>query len=137
MESNLSILSEKQKEVYLLREKNMSFAKISEKLGISETAVRGRYTNAIRRIKEYEHYNKVKERNTIQVAFPITRGELLLIYEGLRLLTKSKPYAVSKNVLTDIEGRKSYKRTLIDNLIERAEEAIENTFNSVSKDEKF
>lgn len=128
METAFSILSEKQKEVYLLREKNMSFAQIAREIGISPSAVRGRCIAAARRIKGYEVYHKIQEQNTVQVEFPITRGELRLIREGLELLAASKPYAVSENVFTDIEGRKSYKRTLIDQLINRAGNVLRNDY---------
>lgn len=128
MENNLSMLSEKQKEAYLLREQNLSFSKIAEKIGISPSSARGRYHAVLRRIQEYEHYNAVRERNNVPVTFPLTRGELQLIHEGLYLLTRSKPYLVYANVRLDPEEeRKSYKRLLIDNMIERAEEVLDET----------
>ncbi|MEZ3495956.1 MAG: hypothetical protein K1V97_00045, partial [Lachnospiraceae bacterium] len=42
MENKFLLISEKQKEAYLLREQNLSFPQIAEQLGISPSAARER-----------------------------------------------------------------------------------------------
>ena len=66
----------------------MTFVQIGNTLGISKNAARQHYQNALRRIREYEAYNRMIDHNNQPVDFPLTRGELKLIYIGLNELTK-------------------------------------------------
>ena len=97
MEDFFRFFTERQKEVYKLREQKMTFVQIGNTLGISQNAARQHYQNALRRIREYEAYNRMVEHNNQPVDFPITRGELKLIYMGLNELTKVKPYKVTQS----------------------------------------
>lgn len=116
--------TERQKEVYKLREQKMTFVQIGNTLGISQNAARQHYLNALRRIREYEAYNRMVEHNNQPVDFPITRGELKLIYMGLNELTKVKPYKVTANVRSNWEEQRSYERIIIDDLMDRAFEIV-------------
>lgn len=116
--------TERQKEVYKLREQKMTFVQIGNTLGISQNAARQHYQNALRRIREYEAYNRMVEHNNQPVDFPITRGELKLIYMGLNELTKVKPYKVTANVRSNWEEQRSYERIIIDDLMDRAFEIV-------------
>lgn len=127
MEDFFRFFTERQKEVYRLREQKMTFVQIGNTLGISRSAARQHYQNALRRIREYEAYNRMKEHNNQLVDFPLTRGELKLIYLGLSELIKVKPYKVTANVRTNIEEQKSYERIIIDDLMDRAFETIYQT----------
>lgn len=102
----------------------MTFVQIGNTLGISKNAARQHYQNALRRIREYEAYNRMIDHNNQPVDFPLTRGELKLIYIGLNELTKIKPYRVMANVRSNWEAKRSYERIIIDDLIDRAFEAI-------------
>lgn len=124
MEDFFRFFTERQKEVYRLREQKMTFLQIGNVLGISQNAARQHYQNALRRIREYEAYNRMIEHNNQLIDFPLTLGELKLIYMGLSELTKVKPYKVTANVRSNIEEQKSYERLIIDNLMDRAYEAI-------------
>jgi len=124
MENFFRFFTERQKEVYRLREQKMTFVQIGDTLGISQNAARQHYQNALRRIREYEAYNRMIEHNNQPVDFPITRGELKLIYMGLNELTKVKPYKVTANVRSNWEEQRSYKRIIIDDLMDRAFETI-------------
>lgn len=122
MEDKLHILTERQRDVYLLKQQKMSYKKISEVLGITPSIARSIYENAMRRLIDYEYYHAVEERNDEKTDFPLTRGELKLIREGLVLLSDSRQYSVSGNAKADRQGRKSYKRLVIDRMIDRADE---------------
>ncbi len=124
MEDFFRFFTDRQKEVYRLREQKMTFVQIGNTLGISKNAARQHYQNALRRIREYEAYNRMIEHNNQLVDFPLTRGELKLIYIGLNELTKIKPYRVMANVRSNWEEKRSYERIIIDDLIDRAFEAI-------------
>ena len=124
MEDFFRFFTDRQKEVYRLREQKMTFVQIGNTLGISKNAARQHYQNALRRIREYEAYNRMIEHNNQPVDFPLTRGELKLIYIGLNELTKIKPYRVMANVRSNWEEKRSYERIIIYDLIDRAFEAI-------------
>ena len=124
MEDFFRFFTDRQKEVYKLREQKMTFVQIGNTLGISKNAARQHYQNALRRIREYEAYNRMIEHNNQPVDFLLTRGELKLIYIGLNQLTKIKPYRVMANVRSNWEEKRSYERIIIDDLIDRAFEAI-------------
>ena len=117
MEDFFRFFTERQKEVYKLREQKMTFAQIGNTLGISSNAARQHYQNALRRIREYEAYNRMVEHNNQPVDFPLTRGELKLIYMGLNELTKVKPYKVTANVRSNWEEQRSYERIIIDDFL--------------------
>ena len=53
MEDFFRFFTERQKEVYKLREQKMTFVQIGNTLGISKNAARQHYQNALRRIREY------------------------------------------------------------------------------------
>lgn len=124
MEEFFRFFTDRQKEVYKLREQKMTFVQIGNTLGISKNAARQHYQNALRRIREYEAYNRMIDHNNQPVDFPLTRGELKLIYIGLNELTKIKPYRVMANVRSNWEEKRSYESIIIDDLIDRAFEAI-------------
>ena len=124
MEEFFRFFTDRQKEVYKLREQKMTFVQIGNTLGISKNAARQHYQNALRRIREYEAYNRMIDHNNQPVDFLLTRGELKLIYIGLNELTKIKPYRVMANVRSNWEEKRSYERIIIDDLIDRAFEAI-------------
>ena len=124
MEDFFRFFTERQKEVYKLREQKMTFAQIGNTLGISSNAARQHYQNALRRIREYEAYNRMVEHNNQPVDFPLTRGELKRIYMGLNELTKVNPYKVTANVRSNWEEQRSYERIIIDDLMDRAFEIV-------------
>ena len=70
MEDFFRFFTERQKEVYKLREQKMTFVQIGNTLGISKNAARQHYQNALRRIREYEAYNRMVEHNNQPVDFP-------------------------------------------------------------------
>ena len=107
MEDFFRFFTDRQKEVYRLREQKMTFVQIGNTLGISKNAARQHYQNALRRIREYEAYNRMIEHNNQLVDFPLTRGELKLIYIGLNELTKIKPYRVMANVRSNWEEKEA------------------------------
>ncbi len=118
MENKFLLISEKQKEAYLLREQNLSFPQIAEQLGISPSAARERYRNALRGIRKCEAQAKAWERNNVPGSFPVTRGELLMIGVGLEMLTRSS-YLGSRG-----EAQKSYERVMVEQMLERVETVL-------------
>ena len=80
----------------------MTFAQIGNSLGISPSAARQHYQSALTRIREYEAYNRMIEYNNQPVDFPLTRGELRLIYLDLNELTRIKPYKATAKTRKEV-----------------------------------
>lgn len=82
----LSVLSEQQLSVYLLRQDGMSPRQIGEELDISESTVRKNLHRAEQKLEEYKAYLQEVEFDEEKVDFPLTYRELKLFEQGLRLL---------------------------------------------------
>ena len=125
-EEKMSILTERQREAYLLRIEGMTYARIGRELNISTSAATQLVHHAERRFREYDRYMDARERNTIPVDFPITRGELLLALSGLYLLESEEELECNRITSQDWRARLSYKHKRIEDLIERIELAVYN-----------
>lgn len=123
-EKRLSALTKRQREAYLLRMNNMSYAKIGKVLGISTSAAGQLIHCAERRFREYDRFMDARQRNTVPVEFPVTRGELLLILSGLDLLEADMSKESFKRTSYDWTGRLSYKYELIKALNKRIQMAV-------------
>lgn len=76
MEQNLSILTEKQKTAYLLRQEGLTYKAVAEKMGISSSAASQHIKTAERRFREYEHLQAREKWKKEEVSIEITRIEL-------------------------------------------------------------
>lgn len=86
MEKDLSILTEKQRIAYLLREQGLTYKSIGKKMGISASAAQQNVKGAEQRFYEYEKYHAQQERDKQPIDFPLTRGELNEILAAVRML---------------------------------------------------
>ena len=88
-DQNLSILTERQRQVYLLRQQKLTFAQIGEQLGISAASAGTTYHAAHRRLRDAAIlHDAPSEHDTRPVDFPLTRGELEAIAGALFLLQR-------------------------------------------------
>ena len=118
------ILTEKQKEVYLLRMEGMPFTEISRKLGKSVSAVRENYRGVERRTREYAAYQRAEARNNEVVDFPMTRGELKAVCDGLRKLQEDATRNIRPSSQKDWRDRLPYSALVVKQLLERTEKEI-------------
>ena len=123
-EEKMSVLTKRQQEAYLLRIEGMTYARIGRELNISASAATQLIHHAERRFREYDRYMDARERNTMPVDFPITRGELLLALSGLRLLQDEVGKEYNRITSQDWRARLPYKYTRIEELKERIQRAI-------------
>ena len=87
MDQNLSILTERQRQVYLLRQQKLTFAQIGEQLGISAASAGTAYHAAHRRLRDAAILLDAPPlTDTRPVDFPLTRSELEAIAGALSLL---------------------------------------------------
>ena len=132
MEGNFDFLTERQKESYSRRQAGMTYTAIAAELGITPNAVRTHCVNAERRIREYQQYQKVIERDSVPVDLVLNRGELELIIEGLDKLVLSYEIQVQRNIKTDWRGRLPYIYHVVTKLNERAKQALADSYKSES-----
>lgn len=119
-----AILTAKQKEVYLLRMEGMTFAEIGRKLGKSVNAVRENYRGVERRTRGYTAYQRAEMRNNEVVDFPMTRGELKVVCDGLRKLQEDATRNIHPSAQKDWRDRLPYSALVVKQLLERAEKEI-------------
>ena len=81
--NRIDCLTERQRDVYLLREKGMSGPAIARQLGITQNAVYQHIHHYERRLKQFDAYQDAKERNLEPISIPLTRGDAKLIVRAL------------------------------------------------------
>ena len=88
MEQNLTILTERQRQVYLLRAQKLTFAAIGTQLGVSAAAAGSAYRAACRRLRTQAILLETPpaEEKSQPVAFPLNRSELEAVVSALLLL---------------------------------------------------
>lgn len=123
-EKDLSILTERQRTAYLLRLEKKTYTQIAIKMGITTSAVGQLIHHAERRFREYEKYNASLERNNISVDLPLTRGELIFILSGLRLLEAELEKGVAKGLSYDWKGRLPYEHGCVETLSRRIQSTL-------------
>ena len=119
--TNLSVLTVKQRQAYELRQSGLTFREIGERMGITADAARQNFKGAERRLMDYAKYQRVQEQNYKPVDFPLTRGELKIIIEGLR---KEASSMISRRQLgsqADWRNNLPYSARVLRDLLARAE----------------
>lgn len=121
---NLSVLSERQREVWLLHEQGLKRKEIAQKLGITYNAVREHIIHAERRFREYERYCLVEERNQQSVFLPLTRGEVKIILAALQLYEKELERGIMYRSGSDWIGRLPFEAKIVADLFDKAQKVI-------------
>ena len=120
----LSCLTEKQREAYLLREEGLTYQAIGDKMGISMNAARNHVLHAERRFREYTLYHKIEERNLEPAQINLTRGELKVILEALVSHEREIMRTTKFNVQTDWRGHLPYEARVVVDIYRKASIAI-------------
>ena len=120
----IDCLTERQRDVYLLREKGMSGPAIARQLGITQNAVYQHIHHYERRLKQFDAYQDAKERNLEPISIPLTRGEAKLIVRALAEYRRRIQSTVVQNIKSDWLGRVPYEYQLSDMLAEKVIEAL-------------
>lgn len=109
LDKKLSILTERQREAYLLYQKSKNYSQVGREMGISPSAVQQHVHHAERRFREYESYNAIQLKNNVMVQISLSRGDLKLALEGLELLEREQAKGVYKVVSSDCTEKVPYK----------------------------
>lgn len=133
MEYDLSILTDKQREVWQLRQSGLPFKEIGERLKITPNAASTHMRSAERRFRQWEKYQLEEERNNEPISLCLTRGENKLLIDALhsheRSMLKDAHYAAH----SDWKSRLPYEAGFIPGLFQKLQEAIhaEKTLDSL------
>lgn len=88
LEGELSVLTERQRKIYLLRNKGATLSQIADTVGITQEGVRATYNRAKNRVWKYRENLAEGGAGGNSIELTLTRGELDLIIEALLLLEK-------------------------------------------------
>ena len=121
--SRIDCLTDRQKDVYLLREKDMSGPAIARQLGITQNAVYQHLRHIERRLKQYDVYQDAKERNLEPISVSLTRGDAKLIMRALAEYRRRIGSTVVQNIKSDWLGRVPYEYQLADQLADKLRKA--------------
>ena len=124
MTTQPSILTEKQKKVCLLRRQGMTYQEIAKELNTGTDAARRCYLKAQRQLREYEAYHDPRFKNDQPVELPLTRGELAMIVEGLKLLELEIVKRHKRYKETSLWENLPYGARILDELYIRAYKAV-------------
>ena len=130
MEKDLSFLTEKQKIAYTLKTKGMKYKEIAELMHVSYNMARQHYLNDERRIREYENYISIQEKNLLPVTIDINLGELKLIIRALMDLTMSMTNKIHYNVKSNWFEKLPYEYTVAEELLKHLHEIRRNAVNN-------
>ena len=122
--SRIDCLTDRQKDVYLLREKGMSGPAIARQLGITQNAVYQHLHHIERRLKQYDVYQDAKERNLEPISVSLTRGDAKLIMRALAEYRRRIGSTVAQNIKSDWLGRVPYEYQLADQLADKLRKAL-------------
>ena len=122
--ARIDCLTDRQKDVYLLREKGMSGPAIARQLGITQNAVYQHLHHIERRLKQYDVYQDAKERNLEPISVSLTRGDAKLIMRALAEYRRRIGSTVAQNIKSDWLGRVPYEYQLADQLADKLRKAL-------------
>ena len=124
MQENVSILTERQRQAYLLRQQGMTYRKIGEEMGISDGAASRLVRDAQRRLQNHEQFCRWQEKQNQPVDFPLTRGELALLLTGAREMRIDMMRSAMRKKDGDLASRLPDEYPMLEQLILRVEQAL-------------
>lgn len=120
----LSVLSDRQREVWELYEQGKNRSQIAKLLGISPSVVADHIRHVERRFREYDHYCAVEERNKEPASLSLTRGEVKIIIEALALYERELERDTVRRTGDDWIGKLPYECQIVADLYDKAQTVI-------------
>lgn len=120
----LSVLSDRQREVWELYEQGKNRSQIAKLLGISYSVVADHIRHVERRFREYDHYCAVEERNKEPASLSLTRGEVKIIIEALALYERELEQDIMRRTGDDWIGKLPYESQIVADLYDKAQTVI-------------
>lgn len=125
---DISVLTERQRMAYTLRQQGLTYAKVGEAMGISSSGAERNIKAAERRLRECAAYHAWQKRNDEPAELPLTRGELRLVLRGLQMVEKEIGKSVNAwNCRTGWKGRLPYEARILAGVLRRAHTTLYGT----------
>ncbi len=115
----METLTPKQREAVELREQGMTLKQVAEQMGVSYNAAREHLHRAERRFREYDQYMAAEQRNQEPVELTLSRGEVKLVLDALRVLENKYEKEVVRSIKTDWRAKLPYESKVIADLYDR------------------
>lgn len=115
----MSILTDRQREAWALKEQGYNYGQIALEMGITYNGARNHIKNAERRFEQYEQYLKYIEWDKKTVDIQLTKGDLKIILKGMLLLEKQYQKEAAMNIRNDWRGRLPFEYSLFAKLHEK------------------
>ena len=123
--NDYNFLTDVQREIYLKVKDGAKFSHIARDKGVNPEAVRTAYRRAERRVKEYERFHAVKERNLEVIDMQITRGELKAMKEAVYSLRLDYQNKVGRPLVSDWAETYPYMYDVVCGLYDKIEQTLE------------
>ncbi len=123
-DSSLSVLSELQRKVLVLKDKKYNFKEIARQLNITVKQAKEIHSLAMLRIEQHTAY-KLNTKCNEPVDFSLSRGELKLVLEAL-IMKQGKDYGRLKSRYKHLDDFSitDYEFDIVDRIIDRVEETL-------------
>lgn len=124
--NNFDFLTDVQREIYFRVKDGEKYAQIARDKSVKPSAVRSAYLRAERRVREYERFHSIKERNMEIVDIQITRGELKAMKEAVYAMELDYRNKVGRPNVSDWNKTYPYMYDVVCGLYEKIKRALEN-----------
>lgn len=156
MKELLKELTDREREILILREKKVPYKTIGEQYGISQNRVRQISVEATRKLRDAQRRLLASEANQMIVLTLLTRSDLILISEALHTLQQSRMstvtytirnmrsimeddpiYTKAKQVLEKIDAQLiKTSGKISETVAEKLPDALANTFSQIVLEQK-
>lgn len=134
MDRDISILSEKQKAAYTMKQAGMSNKEIAAKMGVSPSTVGALLRRAERKFRDYDKYHELESKNHQVAPIDITLGELKIIRAALSDYSSKMASKAPFNIKTDWYGCLPYEADILRLLLEKVDQVLYGKPNSTFVD---
>ena len=122
---DVSVLTERQRMAYTLRQQGLTYAKVGEAMGISSSGAERNIKAAERLLRECAAYHAWQKKNDEPAELPLTRGELRLVLRGLQMVEKEIARPVNaRNCRIGWKDRLPYETRILAGVLRRAHTAL-------------
>lgn len=126
-------LTDREKEILVLRERKVPYKTIAARYDISPNRVRQIYVDASKKLRSAQKRLLADEANQMIVLTPLTRADLIIISEALRSLQSARMNTVTHalgNLRAVIDEDPLYRKA--EAILEKVEKLVKNTSTEVT-----
>ena len=133
MRAVLNGLTDREKEILVLRERKVPYKTIAARYDISPNRVRQIYVDASKKLRSAQKRLLAEEANQTIVLTPLTRADLIIISEALRSLQSARMNTVTHtlgNLRAVIDEDPLYRKA--EAILEKVDKLVKNTSTEVT-----